>query len=162
MLDYQLGEPAIRAACPPRRVSAWSAFLMHFLPLFTGIRHLAHVLTVPPTKACLLYATPAAMDLYIQAMPLGTYRVQSPRFPKIVYWATRAARMHSTKITLRILIILRLQEFLPLKRLCFMSHNNYNDVILTPDSNPFLLTGFWLPETCNTIFVVHQFLCDKL
>ena len=32
---------------------------MPFLPLFTGIRHLAHVLTVPPTKACLLCATPA-------------------------------------------------------------------------------------------------------
>ena len=30
-----------------------------------GIRHLAHVLTVPPTKACLLCATPAGMDLYI-------------------------------------------------------------------------------------------------
>ena len=39
---------------------AFSAFL------FTGIRHLAHVLTVPPTKACLLCATPAGMDLYIQ------------------------------------------------------------------------------------------------
>ena len=30
-----------------------------------GIRHLPHVLTVPPTKACLLCATPAGMDLYI-------------------------------------------------------------------------------------------------
>ena len=39
---------------------------MPFLPLFTGIRHFAHVLTVPPTKACLLCATPAGMDLYIQ------------------------------------------------------------------------------------------------
>ena len=39
---------------------------MPFLILFTGIRHLAHVLTVPPTKACLLCATPAGMDLYIQ------------------------------------------------------------------------------------------------
>ena len=57
---------------------------MPFLPLFTGIRHLAHVLTVPATKACLLCATPAGMDLYIQAMPVGTYRVQSPGFPKIV------------------------------------------------------------------------------
>ena len=38
---------------------------MPFLPLFTGIHHLAHVLTVPPTKACLLCATPAGMDLYI-------------------------------------------------------------------------------------------------
>ena len=34
--------------------------------LLTGIRHLSHVLTVPPTKACLLYATPAGLDLYIQ------------------------------------------------------------------------------------------------
>ena len=42
------------------------AFLMPFLPLFTGIRHLPHALTVPPTKACLLCATPVGMDLYIQ------------------------------------------------------------------------------------------------
>ena len=33
--------------------------------LITGIRHLPHVLTVPPKKACLLCATPAGMDLYI-------------------------------------------------------------------------------------------------
>ena len=52
---------------------------MPFLPLFTGIRHLAHVLTVPPTKARLLCATPAGL------VPIGTYRVQSPGFPKIVY-----------------------------------------------------------------------------
>ena len=39
---------------------AFSAFL------FTDIRHLPHVLTVPPTKACLLCATPAGMDLYTQ------------------------------------------------------------------------------------------------
>ena len=38
---------------------------MPFLPLFTGIRHLAHVLTVPPTKVRLLCATPAGLDLYI-------------------------------------------------------------------------------------------------
>ena len=31
-----------------------------------GIRHLLHVLTVPPTKAYLLCTTPAGMDLYIQ------------------------------------------------------------------------------------------------
>ena len=64
---------------------------MPFLPLFTGIRHLAHVLTVSPTKACLLCATPSGLDLYIyvyiyiQVMRVGTYRVQSPGFPKIVY-----------------------------------------------------------------------------
>ena len=34
--------------------------------LFTGIHHLAHVLTVPPTKACLLCTTPTGLDLYIQ------------------------------------------------------------------------------------------------
>ena len=69
---------------------------MPFLPLFTGIRRLAHVLTVPPTKACLLCATPAGMDLYIEAMPVGTYRVQSPGFPKIVYYrlATRTTRIN--------------------------------------------------------------------
>ena len=39
---------------------------MPFLPLVMGIRHLPHVFTVPPTKACLLCATPAGMDLYIQ------------------------------------------------------------------------------------------------
>ena len=59
---------------------------MPFLPLFTGIRHLAHVLTVPPTKVRLLCATPTGMDLDIQAMPVGTYRVLSPGFPKIVYY----------------------------------------------------------------------------
>ena len=60
---------------------------MLFLPLFTGIRHLAHVLSVPPTKACLLCATPMVMDLYRQAMPAGTYQVQSPGFLKIIYYA---------------------------------------------------------------------------
>ena len=65
---------------------------MPFLPLFTGIHHsLAHVLSVPPTKAWLLCTTPAGMDLYRQAMPAGTYRVQSPGFPKIIY----SQHMHS-------------------------------------------------------------------
>ena len=40
-----------------------------FCLLFTGIRHLPHVLTVPPTKACLLCATPAGMDLYTGPCP---------------------------------------------------------------------------------------------
>ena len=36
------------------------------------------------------------MDLYIEAMPVGTYRVQSPGFPKIVYYrlATRTTRIN--------------------------------------------------------------------
>ena len=47
--------------------------------MFTGIRRLPHVLTVPPTKACLLYATPAGMDLYIQ--------LHAPRhLPSAVPW----------------------------------------------------------------------------
>ena len=58
-----------------------------FCLLFMGIRHLAHVLTLPPTKVWLLCATPAGLDLYTQAMPVGTYWVQSPGFPKIVYWS---------------------------------------------------------------------------
>ena len=48
-----------------------------FCLLFTGIRHLAHVLTVPQTKACLLCATPAGKSMFE-----GSYRVQSPGFPK--------------------------------------------------------------------------------
>ena len=39
---------------------------MPFLPLFMGIRHLAHLLSVPPAKACLLCATPTGMHLYMQ------------------------------------------------------------------------------------------------
>ena len=34
--------------------------------MFTGNRHLPHVLTLPPSKACLLCATPAGMDLFAQ------------------------------------------------------------------------------------------------
>ena len=32
------------------------------------------------------HAYSAGMDLDIQAVPVGTYRVQSPGFPKIVYY----------------------------------------------------------------------------
>ena len=59
---------------------------MPFLPLFTGIRHLAHVLSVPPNKSVTtLRYTRRRGPVYIQAMPVGTYRVQSPGFPKIVF-----------------------------------------------------------------------------
>ena len=37
-----------------------------FCLLFMGIRHLPHMLPVPPTKACLLCITPTGMDLYTQ------------------------------------------------------------------------------------------------
>ena len=36
ILDYQLREPTIRCACSPQTVSAWSAFLMPFLPFVYG------------------------------------------------------------------------------------------------------------------------------
>ena len=39
----------------------------------------------PNKSVPILCATPAGTDLYIQAMPVGTYREQSPGFPKIVY-----------------------------------------------------------------------------
>ena len=49
-----------------------------------------------PNKACLLCATPAGLDLYIQTMPVGTYRVQSPGFPKIVYLINGSTRSSRT------------------------------------------------------------------
>ena len=70
---------------------------MPFLSLLTGICHLAHVLTVPPTKARLLCTTPTGLDLDVQAMP---YQVQSPGFPKIVYCLpTHAAGACTVTIT---------------------------------------------------------------
>ena len=57
--------------CPTN--SAGLAFLISdfFKPVSV---HLCQGLTVPPTKVCLLCATPA-----------GTYRVQSTEFPKVIY-----------------------------------------------------------------------------
>ena len=66
------GEPTIRAASTPRTVPD-RHFWGNFCFFLTASVRLRHGLTVPPTKACLLCATPA-----------GTYRVQSPGFPKIV------------------------------------------------------------------------------
>ena len=40
-----------------------------------------------PNKSVTTLRYTRSMDLYIQAMPVGTYRVQSPGFPKIVYYA---------------------------------------------------------------------------
>ena len=77
---------------------AFFFFFSFFFPLlFTGVRHLAHVLTVPPAKACLLCATPAGMDLYRQAMPVGTYRVQSLGFPSSSIAVSTAVRDKVTK-----------------------------------------------------------------
>ena len=42
------------------------------------------MLTVPPTKACLLCAIPAGWTYIYRSMPEGSYRVHSPGFPKIV------------------------------------------------------------------------------
>ena len=65
ILDYELGEPAIRSARSPRAMSAWSAFLMPFLPFVYGYPSSSPRAHCIPTKACLLCATPAYMDLYI-------------------------------------------------------------------------------------------------
>ena len=54
---------------------------MPFLPWFTCIRHLAHVLSVPPNKSVTtLRYNRRHGPVYIQAMPVGTYRVQSLGF----------------------------------------------------------------------------------
>ena len=58
-----------------------------FCLLFTGIRHLAHMLTVPPTKVCLLCTTPTGMDLYIQ---LHACR----HLPSAVPWISEDRRLH--------------------------------------------------------------------
>ena len=54
--------------------SAWPAFLMPFLILLPVSGLLSRGFTGSPTKACQLSATPA-----------GTYWLQSPGFPKLVY-----------------------------------------------------------------------------
>ena len=95
ILDYQLGEPTIRSACSPRTVSAWSACLMPFLPLFTGIRHHAHVLTVPTTKARLLCATPAGLDLYIYIYTGHACR----HLPRAVPWISEDRLFTSVRAT---------------------------------------------------------------
>ena len=73
---------------------------MPFLPLFAGIHHsLAHVLTVPPTKVWLLCTTPTGLHLCIQAMPVGTYWVQSPGFLKIVYYHRLCKGKHGFSVS---------------------------------------------------------------
>ena len=96
-VHYQLGEPTIRSACSTRTVSVWSAFLMPFLPLFTGIRHLAHVLTVSPTKTWLLCATPAGMDLYwaIQAGLLTPLTFARHRLSPLAAFTSGAYFLHT-------------------------------------------------------------------
>ena len=56
-----------------------------FCLLFTGIRHLPHVLTVPEQKRAYSALHPQARTCIYWSMPEGSYRVQSPGFPKIVY-----------------------------------------------------------------------------
>ena len=64
--------PAGGTYCPICMFLASRVFDRHFwcpfCLLFTGIRHLPHVLTVPPTKACLLCATPTGMDQCSKAL----------------------------------------------------------------------------------------------
>ena len=65
--------------------SAWPAFLMPFLLFSLVSIHLLHGLTVPPTKVCLLCASPT-----------GTYWVQSPGFPKIIYSQLKDCQYHAS------------------------------------------------------------------
>ena len=83
---------------------ASSECLIGISDAFTGIRHLAHVLTVPPTKACLLCATHAGMDKYVQ--------VHARRLlPSAVSWisedcllSTFSCDMQSAKVELPIMV----------------------------------------------------------
>ena len=73
--------------------------------LFTGIHHLAHVLTVPPTKACLLCTTPTGLDLYIQVhsrklLPSAVPWISEDRLFCSIFWGGRGgaqSRMRKAK-----------------------------------------------------------------
>ena len=54
--------------------------MLFFFLLFTGICHLAHV-----QKRAYSALHPQAWTYVYSSMPVGTYRVQSLGFPKIVY-----------------------------------------------------------------------------
>ena len=84
-------EPTIRSACSPRTVSAWSA--SSFWCLFCLCLRVSVILPTcsvyPQQKRAYSALYPQAWTcIYknIQAMSVGTYRVQSPGFPKIVYF----------------------------------------------------------------------------
>ena len=97
------GGTTIQSARSLWPVSVWHFWCL-FCLLFTGICHLAHVLAVPPTKACLLCATPAGLDLYIQ--------VHARRLlPSAVSWisedcllSTFSCDMQSAKVELPIMV----------------------------------------------------------
>ena len=66
-----------------------------FCLLFTGIRHLPHVLTVPEQKRAYSALHPQARTCIYSSMPVVTSRVQSLGFPKIVYYyGLRELRAH--------------------------------------------------------------------
>ena len=72
----QTGEPTIWAVCTPQTVldrHFWCLFCFFKILLFFIFYQYSSIFVTGPTKACLLCVTPA-----------GTYRVQSPGFPKTV------------------------------------------------------------------------------
>ena len=80
VLDYQLGEPTItNSECLIGISDAFSAFVYGY-PSSCPRAH-----CTPNKSVTTLRYTRRLGPVYIQAMPVGTYRVQSPGFPKIVY-----------------------------------------------------------------------------
>ena len=69
-----------------RLIGVSGAFFFFFWAFVYGYPSSCPRAHCTPNKSVpILCATPAGTDLYIQAMPVGTYREQSPGFPKIVY-----------------------------------------------------------------------------
>ena len=62
-----------RARCTPNKSAPTLSFVLFLLNVLRCQKHIRDKYS-------------AGMDLDIQAMPVGTYRVQSPGFPKIVYY----------------------------------------------------------------------------
>ena len=91
---------------------------MPFLPLFTGLRHLAHVLTVPPTKACLLCATPAGMGLDIQVHARRLLPSAVPLISKARLLNIKSLFLHPTKTLCRkrlFLVCRRIGDYISLE-----------------------------------------------
>ena len=71
-------------------MNAWSVFLMLFLPFVYGYPSSCPRAHCTPNKSVpILRYTRRHGPIIYSSMPIGTYRVQSLRFPKIVYWIDR-------------------------------------------------------------------------
>ena len=82
-----MGEPTIRSACFPRTVSVWLAFLMPFLPFVYGYPSSSPHAHCTPNKSVptLHYTRRHGPIIIYRSMPVGTYQVQSPGIPKIIF-----------------------------------------------------------------------------